>query len=107
MKNDPIEYHKIYEELKVEAALLVIVYVLVLRARLRTSSLFFQNSPYAEVRAVVDNHDDPLMPASTFRAWFIGTIFVVVGYVDNCRIPRTLLGSLGTNLLINYPIGVL
>lgn len=38
-----------------------------------------QNSPYAEVRAVVDNHDDPDMAASTFRSWIIGTIFVAVG----------------------------
>jgi len=38
-----------------------------------------QNSPYAEVRAVVDNHDDPDMAASTLRSWVIGTIFVAVG----------------------------
>ena len=38
---------------------------------------YIQNSPYAEVRAVVDNHDDPNMPASTFRSWVIGTIFIV------------------------------
>ena len=38
-----------------------------------------QNSPYAEVRAVVDNHDDPDMAASTFRSWVIGTIFVAAG----------------------------
>jgi len=31
------------------------------------------------VRAVVDNHDDPSTPASTFRAWFIGIIFVAAG----------------------------
>ena len=29
------------------------------------------------------------MPASTFRAWFIGTIFVVAGYVDSYRVLRT------------------
>jgi hypothetical protein len=38
-----------------------------------------QNSPYAEVRAVVDNHDDPDLPANTFRSWVIGTIFVAAG----------------------------
>ena len=42
-----------------------------------------QNSPYAEVRAVVDNHDDPNLPASTFRSWVIGTIFVVAGRFVN------------------------
>ena len=35
---------------------------------------------------MVDNHDDPTMPASTFRAWFIGTIFVAAGYVEHHRI---------------------
>ena len=38
-----------------------------------------QNSPYTEVRAVVDNHDTPNMPASTFRSWVIGTLLVVAG----------------------------
>ena len=37
---------------------------------------YMQNSPYAEVRAVVDNHDDSKMPASTFRSWVIGTLLV-------------------------------
>jgi hypothetical protein len=40
---------------------------------------YMQNSPYAEVRAVVDNHDDPNLSASTFRSWVIGTIFVAGG----------------------------
>ena len=39
---------------------------------------------------MVDNHDDPTMPASTFRAWFIGTIFVAAGYVDHHYIPQAL-----------------
>jgi hypothetical protein len=42
----------------------------------RSLMRYMQNSPYTEVRAVVDNHDDPNMPASTFRSWFIGTLFV-------------------------------
>ncbi|KAJ7775950.1 OPT-domain-containing protein [Mycena maculata] len=57
LKENPAEYQRLYDELKVEAAMIVI------------------NSPYAEVRAIVDNHDDPSMPASTFRTWVIGTIF--------------------------------
>ena len=32
---------------------------------------------------MVDNRDDPTIPAGTFRAWFIGTIFVAAGYVDH------------------------
>jgi hypothetical protein len=42
-----------------------------------------QNSPYAEVRAVVDNHDDPNMAASTFRSWVLGTLFVAAGSFIN------------------------
>jgi len=99
---DPVEYQKIYEELRVEAALLAVVCIPIIPALFRTSSLFCQNSPYAEVRAVVDNHDDPAMPASTFRAWFIGTIFVAAGYVNNHCILRAPLGSLGAHLLTDY-----
>ncbi|KAK7046360.1 hypothetical protein R3P38DRAFT_2765194 [Favolaschia claudopus] len=61
LKQDPIEYQQVYEELKVEAAMIII------------------NSPYAEVRAVVDNHDDPSISGATFRTLVIGTIFVGAG----------------------------
>ena len=62
-----------------------------------------QNSPYAEVRAVVDNHDDPSIPAGTFRAWFIGVIFVAVGSFINqffsIRYPGITVGSNVAQLL--------
>lgn len=45
--------------------------------------LVTENSPYAEVRAVVDNFDDTSTPSSTFRAWVIGIIFVVGGAFIN------------------------
>ncbi|KAJ6599741.1 OPT-domain-containing protein [Mycena vulgaris] len=61
LRENAAEYQRLYDELKVEAAMMVI------------------NSPYAEVRAVVDNHDDTSVPASTFRTWVIGTLFVGVG----------------------------
>ncbi|KAJ7101240.1 OPT-domain-containing protein [Mycena belliarum] len=61
LKQNPAEYQRVYEELKVEAALIVI------------------NSPYAEVRAVVDNHDDTSISGATFRTFVIGTIFVGAG----------------------------
>jgi hypothetical protein len=49
----------------------------------RSLMRYMQNSPYAEVRAVVDNHDDPNMAASTFRSWVIGTIFVAAsGFIN-------------------------
>lgn len=40
------------------------------------AALIASNSPYAEVRAVVDNTDDVNMPSSTIRAWVIGIFFV-------------------------------
>lgn len=45
----PAEYEKLYQEMRAEAALVIF------------------NSPYQEVRAIVDNHDDPSIPASTVR----------------------------------------
>ncbi|KAJ6496043.1 OPT-domain-containing protein [Mycena sanguinolenta] len=75
----PAEYQRLYDELKVEAAMIAI------------------NSPYSEVRAVVDNHDDPWVLASTFRAWFIGTVLVVGGGLVNLffsiRYPTIQVGS--------------
>ncbi|KAJ6564729.1 OPT-domain-containing protein [Mycena capillaripes] len=61
LKSRPAEYQYLYDELKLEAAMIAI------------------NSPYAEVRAVVNNHDDPRVPANTFRTWVIGTILVAAG----------------------------
>ena len=85
LRNDPLEYQRVYEELRIEAALVVV------------------NSPYAEVRAVVDNHDDPTMPSSTFRSWFIGIIFVSVGGFINqffsIRYPGISVGSNVAQLL--------
>ena len=42
------------------------------------AALIQSNSPYAEVRAVVDNTDDPSTPCSTIRSWTIGILFSVV-----------------------------
>lgn len=45
----------------------------------RTSDVFSEDdSPYPEVRSAVANTDDPEMPASTFRAWFIGVICAII-----------------------------
>ena len=66
-----------------------------------------QNSPYAEVRAVTDNHDDPNMSASTFRSWVIGTIFVTAGaFIDqffSIRSPGIGIGSEVVQLLCVPP----
>ena len=42
------------------------------------AALITGNSPYAEVRAVVNNTDDPNMPSSTIRAWVCA--FLVLPY---------------------------
>ncbi|KAH7329539.1 OPT oligopeptide transporter protein-domain-containing protein [Stachybotrys elegans] len=41
--------------------------------------LIAENSPYPEVRAVVDPTDDPTLPVCTIRAFVIGTILVIMG----------------------------
>jgi hypothetical protein len=55
------------------------------------------------VRSVVDNHDDPTLPASTFRAWFVGIIFVAAGGFINqffsIRYPGIGVGSNVAQLL--------
>lgn len=47
------------------------------------AALIVNHSPYAEVRAVVSNKDDPSMPSSTIRAWTISMLFVAAGAVIN------------------------
>lgn len=71
-------------------------------------ALLAGNSPYAEVRAVVDAHDDPSMPVSTIRAWVIGMGFVVlVAFVNQLFMVRQPSISLGTTVvqLLAFPIG--
>ncbi|KAI0264939.1 OPT oligopeptide transporter [Gloeopeniophorella convolvens] len=43
-----------------------------------TAAALEDESPYPEVRSAVANTDDPSMPASTFRAWFIGLIWAIL-----------------------------
>lgn len=62
---NPSKHHDIIHEMKLEAILVT------------------ENSPYAEVRAVVDNTDDPTMPSFTLRVWLIGVIFSGIGAVVN------------------------
>jgi hypothetical protein len=66
------------------------------------------NSPYPEVRAAVEAGDEDV-PASTFRAWFLGLIFVTIGsglnMLFNLRAPSIILTSIVAQLL-SYPCGV-
>ncbi|KAH7098290.1 OPT oligopeptide transporter [Auriculariales sp. MPI-PUGE-AT-0066] len=88
----PVEYEKLYQDMRVEAALVLF------------------NSPYAEVRAIVNNYDDPTLPVSTFRAWFIGLIFVAAGSFINqwfsIRYPPISVESNVAQVLA-YPFGKL
>jgi OPT family oligopeptide transporter len=72
--------------------------------------LVTENSPYAEVRAVVENFDDVEMPSFTFRVWFIGIIYVIIGAFINqlftIRQPAIYVTSEVAQLLA-YPAGKL
>lgn len=65
--------------------------------------LVTENSPYAEVRAVVDNTDDPTMPSLTFRVWVIGIVFAGAGAFINqlfsIRQPQVYVSSQVAQLL--------
>ncbi|KAI3539852.1 OPT oligopeptide transporter [Colletotrichum filicis] len=71
-------------------------------------SLLTSNSPYAEVRAVVDPHDDASMPVATIRAWTIGLFFVVfiafINQLFSVRQPSITLRAEVVQLLA-YPVG--
>ena len=57
------------------------------------------NSPYVEVRANVDPDDDPAMPVSTVRAWFIGVVFCCAGtFIDTLFAFRQPSISVGVNV---------
>ncbi|PYH92481.1 OPT oligopeptide transporter [Aspergillus ellipticus CBS 707.79] len=66
------------------------------------------NSPYLEVRANVPNTDDPTLPVNTFRMWFLGVVFTLLGTGVNqffsMRYPSVTITSLVTQL-VSYPVG--
>ncbi|KAL4947343.1 OPT oligopeptide transporter protein-domain-containing protein [Aspergillus filifer] len=71
-------------------------------------SLLTQNSPYAEVRAVVSNKDNESTPAGTIRAWTIGLFFVVllsfVNQLFSVRQPAIRIEGAVVQLL-SFPLG--
>ncbi|KAF7556436.1 hypothetical protein G7Z17_g1402 [Cylindrodendrum hubeiense] len=71
-------------------------------------SLLTSNSPYVEVRAVVDPYDDPTTPCSTIRSWVIGLGFVVlVAFINqlfSVRQPGINIDAAVVQLLA-YPVG--
>ena len=86
----PEKYSILIEEMKLEAALITV------------------NSPYAEVRAVVDNHDDETTPCGTLRAWAIGIWFVVIlAFINQLFSIRQPAITVQANVaqLLAYPLG--
>ncbi|CAI4218058.1 unnamed protein product [Parascedosporium putredinis] len=87
---NPEKHERLIQEMKIEAALIT------------------SNSPYAEVRAVVDNRDDPAMPTSTIRAWVIGIFFACcISFINSffdVRLPSIYVIQTVPQLLA-YPVG--
>ncbi|KAG6855828.1 hypothetical protein H0H87_010441 [Tephrocybe sp. NHM501043] len=75
---------------------------------LDADSLLEDDSPYPEVRSAVANFDDPDMPASTLRAWFLGLCWAILIPGMNqffyLRYPSVAIGGLVAQLLV-FPIG--
>jgi len=76
-----------------------------IRAELKLAE---ENSPYPEVRAIVDAFDDPTTPVTTFRMWTIGIFLVFLGTGLNQffapRLPSISL-SITFAQLVAYPLG--
>ena len=72
------------------------------------AALVTNNSPYAEVRGVVDNHDDPTLPVSTIRAWIMGLFFsCCISFINSffdVRLPSIYVIATVPQLLA-YPLG--
>ncbi|KAH8647115.1 OPT oligopeptide transporter protein-domain-containing protein [Xylariales sp. PMI_506] len=86
----PREHTLLIEEMKLEIALITI------------------NSPYSEVRAVVDNHDDVSTPCGTLRAWFIGIFFsILLAFINQLFSIRQPPITVQANVvqLLAYPLG--
>ena len=62
---NPNKHYDLITEMKLEALLVT------------------ENSPYGEVRANVENTDDPTLPSLTLRVWVIGVLFSGVGAFIN------------------------
>ncbi|KAI4868184.1 OPT-domain-containing protein [Hypoxylon rubiginosum] len=88
--DNPEKHAVLIEEMKLEAALITV------------------NSPYAEVRAVVDNHDDMSIPSSTIRAWVIGIGFsVLLSFINQLFSIRQPMITVQANVaqLLAFPLG--
>lgn len=72
------------------------------------AALIYHHSPYPEVRAVTDPFDDENIPVETFRAYFLGFLWTIIGTGVNeffaHRLPSIVLTSSVIQLLL-YPCG--
>ncbi|KAJ8606594.1 hypothetical protein MRB53_040823 [Persea americana] len=72
-------------------------------------TLILEDSPYAEVRACVSNHDDPNLDPNTLRMWTIALLFTILGSAVNLffslRFPSIAITALLAQLL-SHPIGL-
>lgn len=91
MFENPEKHEEIIWEMKIEAGLIS------------------GNSPYAEVRAVVDNKDDPNLPTSTVRAWTLGillsALISLINQLFEIRYPPVYVDN-NVAQLVAYPMGV-
>ncbi|KAG6841177.1 hypothetical protein C0991_001102 [Blastosporella zonata] len=66
------------------------------------------DSPYAEVRSAVANTDDPDIPVSTIRSWFLGIVWAIVipglNQFFYFRYPSVTVSGIVAQLLV-FPIG--
>ncbi|KAH7148288.1 OPT oligopeptide transporter protein-domain-containing protein [Dactylonectria macrodidyma] len=88
--SNPEKYENLIQEMKLEAALIT------------------NNSPYAEVRAVVGNKDDITVPCSTVRSWAIGLAFsILLAFTNQLFDIRQPAIRIMANVaqLLAYPIG--
>ncbi|KAM7221200.1 OPT oligopeptide transporter domain containing protein [Rhypophila decipiens] len=87
---NPDQHPELIEEIKIDLALVT------------------NNSPYAIVRSVVQNQDDPSTPASTIRCWVIGMLFTCIMASTNqmysIRQPSIRISTSVAQLLA-YPFG--
>ncbi|CAK7895230.1 oligopeptide transporter 2 [[Candida] anglica] len=74
------------------------------------AALHAYHSPYPEVRAICEPFDDPTIPCETFRAYFLGIIWIAIGSFINTffsqRQPQISLSASVVQLFF-YPCGVL
>lgn len=75
---------------------------------IKLEAAYLEETPFPEVRAVASSTDDPEMPVSTVRAWFIGLTWTIIGTGLNvffqARMPGIVLNTTAGQVLA-LPMG--